>query len=337
MTKQTEQTQQPEAKQQDEFLYAFNERGQRVRFSREQWAKHVIPQNIKLHWKNPDALFALLQQAVGSGFYAEIEDAAWHLQEIDSNLERGSSMAAHVLLRLGKLDESEKLIDEFIGVAGPTANMLTGKAKIMVQRDKDADVRPLLLEALKLNPNAENTLHWFALLGREQNGLEGLKANLREACELPGSYLPQIRLGGILLNEGDNEGALELYESILDLARKDGNILLGISSALAHFNLTEEMIDLLAPVYNFQKHGPYVGMNLAQAMTNAGRHSEARQIVKPIRALNNQQFNEYLDTMDNQEERRQKPWWQLFNQASELLEDEADTAEAAGDDAGEQG
>ena len=61
----SDQTPTDTAKQepQEQFLYAFNDKGQRVRFSREQWAKHVIPQNVKLHWKNPDALFALLQQA----------------------------------------------------------------------------------------------------------------------------------------------------------------------------------------------------------------------------------------------------------------------------------
>lgn len=313
-----------EAGAEDQYLYAFNERGQRVRFTREQWAKHVIPQNIKLHWKDPDKLFALLQQAISAGFYEEIEQAAWHLQEIDKNLERGSSLAAHVLLRLGKLDESEELIDQFIEVAGPTGNMLTGKAKIMAERDPKADVSPLLRQALELNPNMENPLHWYALIGREQNGIEGLKERLRDACTIPGSFLPQIRLGGVLLKEGDNEGALELYESILDLAKKDGNILLGISSALAQYSLIEEMIDMLVPVYNFQKHGPYVGMNLAQAMTKVGRHSEARQLVKPIRALNNQQFNEYLDTMDKEDERRMKPWWQFFNQATELDEAEAE-------------
>ncbi|MCB1220957.1 hypothetical protein KDL30_09855 [bacterium] len=324
----SDQTPTDTAKQepQEQFLYAFNDKGQRVRFSREQWAKHVIPQNVKLHWKNPDALFALLQQAVQGGFFAEIEAAAWHLQEIDRNLERGTSLLAHVLLRLGKLDECEKLIDEFIDVAGPTGNMLTGKAKLMVQRDKDADVSAVLREALKHSPNNENTLHWYALDGKKKDGMDGLKARLREACDFPGSFLPQIRLGGILLEEADNEGAIELYESILDLARRDGNILLGISSAMAQYHLTEEMIDMLAPVYNFQKHGPYVGMNLAQAMTDAGRHSDARQIVKPIRALNNPQFNEYLDTMDKQEERRMKPWWQMFNAAAGIEDEDAGNA-----------
>ncbi|MEZ5339479.1 MAG: hypothetical protein R3F46_14615 [bacterium] len=323
----TDQTQQNPA-QQEQFLYAFNDKGQRVRFSREQWAKHVIPQNVKLHWKDADALFALLQQAVAGGFHAEVEEAAWHLQEIDRNLERGTSLLAHVLLRIGKLDECEELIDQFISVAGPTTNMLAGKAKLRVERDPQADVSAELREALTLNPNHENTLHWYALDGKKQDGLEGLKARLREACEMPGSFLPQIRLGGILLEEGDNEAALELYGSILELAKRDGNILLGISSALAHYHLTDEMIDMLGPVYNFQKHGPYVGMNLAQAMTDAGRHSDARQIVKPIRALNNPQFNEYLDTMDKQEERRMKPWWQMFNAAAGM-EDEAGAAGSA--------
>lgn len=313
----------------EQFLYAYNEKGQRVRFSRQQWAEHVIPQNIKMHWKNADALYALLTQAMSGGFFAEIEDAARHLQEVDSNLERGTTLLGHVLLRLGKLDEAEELIDQFIDVVGETGNMLTGKAKLMIEKNPKANVAPVLKKALQLNPNAENTLHWYALIGRKKKGIEGLKANLKEACEMPGSYLPQIRLGGILLKEGDNEGAIELYESILELARKNGDILLGISSALAEYKLIEEMIDMLAPVYSFQKHGPYVGMNLAQAMVKVGRHSEARAIVKPIRALNNEQFNEYLDTMDKEDERRMKPWWQFFNSAEELEGEEPESADSA--------
>ena len=313
----------------EQFLYAFNDKGQRVRFSREQWAEHVIPQNVKQHWNDPDALYALLTQAMAGGFFAEIEKAAWHLQETDRNLERGTTLLGHVLMRMGKLDEAEELIDQFIEVAGETGNMLTGKAKLMIEKNPKANVAPVLKKALKLNPNAENTLHWYALLGKKKKGAEGLKANLREACDMPGSFLPQIRLGGILLREGDNEGAIELYESILELARKDGNILLGISSALAEYKLIEEMIDMLAPVYSFQKHGPYVGMNLAQAMVKAGRHSEARTLVKPIRALNNEQFNDYLDTMDKEDERRMKPWWQFFNSAEELEGEEPESADSA--------
>ena len=324
----SEQQREPEPGE-EQFLFAYSDKGQRVRFTREQWAEHVIPPNIKRHWNNPDALYALLTQAMAGGYFAEIEQAAWHLQETDRNLERGTTLLGHVLLRLGKLDEAEELIDQFIEVAGETGNMLTGKAKLMIEKNPKANVAPLLKRALKLNPNAENTLHWYALLGKKKKGVEGLKANLREACDMPGSFLPQIRLGGILLREGDNEGAIELYESILDLARKDGNILLGISSALAEHKLLEEMIDMLAPVYSFQKHGPYVGMNLAQAMVKAGRHSEARALVKPIRALNNEQFNEYLDTMDNEGERRMKPWWQFFNSADELEGEEPESTEPA--------
>ncbi len=91
-----------------------------------------------------------------------------------------------------------------------------------------------------------------------------------------GGVLPQLAAAREKLKAGDLPGAMAVYESVLATASDRSDILMTISADLGTTGHVREIIELLAPRYDVEKHGAAAGINLLQAYL-ATRDAESAQ------------------------------------------------------------
>ena len=91
-----------------------------------------------------------------------------------------------------------------------------------------------------------------------------------------GGVLPQLAAAREKLKARDLPAALAIYETVLAGASERSDVLMTISADLGTNGHVREIIELLAPRYDVEKHGAPAGINLLQAYL-ATRHSEAAQ------------------------------------------------------------
>ncbi len=93
--------------------------------------------------------------------------------------------------------------------------------------------------------------------------------------------LPQLVEARQKLEAKDLPGALALYEEVLVLAGDRADVLVTISGDLGVNGHVKEIIELVAPRYDAERHGPATGLNVLQAYL-ALRNAEAAQHVLDI-------------------------------------------------------
>jgi hypothetical protein len=80
-----------------------------------------------------------------------------------------------------------------------------------------------------------------------------------------GGVLPRLGAARVRLEARDLPGALAIYEEVLTEAGARADVLVSLSGELGAHGYARELIELVAPRYDAQKHGPAAGLNLLQA------------------------------------------------------------------------
>ena len=96
-----------------------------------------------------------------------------------------------------------------------------------------------------------------------------------------GGVMPQLVAARAKLDAKDLAGAVAIYESVLAEAGDRTDVLVTISGDLGVCGELRTIIELVAPRYDAQKHGPAAGLNLLQAYL-ALRDAEAAQHVLDV-------------------------------------------------------
>lgn len=97
-----------------------------------------------------------------------------------------------------------------------------------------------------------------------------------EKTSAAGGVLPQLAAARDKLKTKDVAGAMAIYESVLAGAGDRADVLVTISGDLGASGHVKELIELLAPRYDANRHGAAAGINLLQAYLVA-RNAEAAQ------------------------------------------------------------
>lgn len=97
-----------------------------------------------------------------------------------------------------------------------------------------------------------------------------------EKTSAAGGILPQLAAAREKLKAKDVAGAMAIYESVLGAAGDRADVLVTISGDLGATGHVRELIELLAPRYDAEKHGAAAGINLLQAYI-VTRNAEAAQ------------------------------------------------------------
>lgn len=91
-----------------------------------------------------------------------------------------------------------------------------------------------------------------------------------------GGVLPQLAAAREKLKAQDLPGAMAIYEEVVAQSADRSDVLVTISGDLGSNGHVREIVELLAPRYDVQKHGAAAGINLLQAYL-ATRNAEAAQ------------------------------------------------------------
>lgn len=91
-----------------------------------------------------------------------------------------------------------------------------------------------------------------------------------------GAIMPLVASAREKLKANDLAGAMAIYEQILPSAAERSDVLVTISADLGTTGHVREIIELLAPRYDVEKHGAAAGVNLLQAYL-ATRNTESAQ------------------------------------------------------------
>jgi len=92
----------------------------------------------------------------------------------------------------------------------------------------------------------------------------------------------------------DLAGAMSIYEEVLAAAGDRADVLVTISGDLGVTGNTRQIINLVAPRYDAQRHGPATGVNLLQAYLAVRNPESAQHVLDLLFALNRPELKQRL-------------------------------------------
>ena len=252
-------------KENAKMMNIIDQNGRRIQITMDEWREKVLPIALKNHWDNANLLYNDILKAIQNNFISDVEDAAIHLKEIDTIKERGYNTLAILYLKNKEFNKANELLLEYLANNPKTGTILTNLAKSYYGKDEKEKAMEILWEGLTINPNQNNGLPWYASICKDRDGIDGYIDALRRASEIKGSWLPQFLLARHKLNEKNIESAKELLKIALSEGHVTQEALLVISGELGAKGYSKELIELVEPVYDFNKNDIRVGLNLLQA------------------------------------------------------------------------
>jgi len=101
------------------------------------------------------------------------------------------------------------------------------------------------------------------------------------------------------LEAKDLPGALAIYEELLGIAGDRADVLVTISGDLGSHGQVAQIIELVAPRYDADRHGPATGLNLLQAYLAVRNADAAQHVLDLLFALNRPELEDQLHGFSN--------------------------------------
>ena len=278
----------------------FDKYGREFEITREQWRTEVLPKNLQSHWNDADALYGDILQAITDGFTAEIGDALAHLAELEPTSARSMTARGFVLLREGRIDDAQRLLEEATAKHPEDVAAWNNLAKVYAERGDDARVQATLWRGLQADPNHENSLGWHEAMARERGGANAAAEALQRVTELPNSWRARTSLARHRLDARDLEGATKLYQEALAMVRGNvpADILMTITGDLGRRGYLMQLLDIGNEHFDIERHGVQVANNLIKAYMDTGRAQEGRALLERLFAFNRPDWKPTLSFWD---------------------------------------
>jgi hypothetical protein len=119
-------------------------------------------------------------------------------------------------------------------------------------------------------------------------------APAEKAATVAGGVIPRLQAARARLDARDLAGAMTIYEEVFAGAGDRADVLLTASGDLGTHGHVREIIELVAPRYDAQRHGPAAGLNLLQAYIVSGQHEAAQHLLDLLFALGRPELEERL-------------------------------------------
>jgi hypothetical protein len=277
----------------------FDENGKRVVVPKSQWKNEILPNILNNHWNDANLLYGDIIRAIEDGYHNEVKEAAEHLREIDEIKERGYTVLSIEYMKCDLYDEAENVLNEYIEVFGKTGIILTNLAKVLYGQKKEEYIETLW-EALTLEPNQSNGVLWYASIYKDSEDEEGYINALKKVSEIDGSWFPQILIAKEHLNKKEFNKAKEIYNLVLEKFKDRGEVLTTISGDLGESGYVQEMIEIISPIYQLEKHSPTPGLNLLQGYYQTKDYEKGQALVKELMVIQNPELRNYLVHMSNE-------------------------------------
>ena len=110
---------------------------------------------------------------------------------------------------------------------------------------------------------------------------------------------PQLALAREKLEEKDLAGAVAIYEELLRSAGNRADVLVTLSGDLGSCGYVDQIVELVAPCYDAELHGPATGLNLLQAYLATHNTDAAQHLLDILFALNRPELQVRLHGFSN--------------------------------------
>jgi len=284
------------------MIRVFDAYGREMFITRQQWRDNVLQGNIEKNWDNAEQLAGFIIQSLHDGFFEEMTKPAERLLQLDEGAERGAVLLAIVYLKVGRLDDSERVLQHHISNFGESGSILTNLAKVYAARCEDSKTLQTLWRALELDPNQDNGLGWYEAIHREKDGEVSGQEALRQVAAISGSWRAQLWLARSELAANCRDKAVALYREALARVDKPapGDMLMQMSGDLGNKGHLAEILQLVGPEFNPTFHGLQVGNNLIKAHIDLGHLEDARKILNELYALKRPDWKPTLGFWDTE-------------------------------------
>jgi hypothetical protein len=115
----------------------------------------------------------------------------------------------------------------------------------------------------------------------------------------PGSVKAQLLAAREKLEEKDLPGALAIYEELLGTSGDRADVLVALSGDLGTCGHVDQIVELVAPRYDAERHGPATGLNLLQAYLATHNTTAAQHLLDILFALKQAELEERLHGFSN--------------------------------------
>ncbi|MEQ1752021.1 MAG: hypothetical protein ABL974_21550, partial [Prosthecobacter sp.] len=284
------------------MVKVFDQFGRELYITKQKWLKSVLLPNLEKAWNDPEQLAGFIINGLEDGFTSELLKATERLSVTDPNTERGAVLHAITLLKSGRVDDSERVLQAHIARHGESGSVLTNLAKVHAERKDDQRMMSTLWHGLELDPNQENAVGWYEVIHREKDGAVGSLDALTQIAALPGSWRAQLWLARAALENRERDKALTLYETSLARAPRPvpAQLLMQMSGDLGRQGHLPELVNLTAPYFSPEIHGVVVGNNLIKGHLDLGQLDQARVILDQLYAQKRPDWKESLSFWDTE-------------------------------------
>lgn len=115
----------------------------------------------------------------------------------------------------------------------------------------------------------------------------------------PGGVMPRLIAARERLEAKDLPGAMAIYDEILTESGDRADVLVTISADLGLNGHVEQIVELVAPRYDAERHGPATGLNLLQAYLAMRDPESAQHVLDLLFALNRPDLEDRLHGFSN--------------------------------------
>jgi len=115
----------------------------------------------------------------------------------------------------------------------------------------------------------------------------------------PATVLPRLAAARACLEAQDLPGALALYEPVLAEAGERADVLVTISGDLGQHGQVQQIVELIAPRYDAERHGPATGLNVLQAYLVLHNADAAQHVLDLLFSLHRPELAERLHGFSN--------------------------------------
>lgn len=151
---------------------------------------------------------------------------------------------------------------------------------------RDPDNIETLWFSLLDDPNNEKNLNRLIRFCQTRKGPASVNAALAELSLEEGSFLPQLILASMALERKEPEEAIRYYKGLLGGSSTGDYALLRMSADMGRNGFPAEMIAIVGPSYDPDKHNEYIGLNLLQAYKETGDINSGKGLYDRLKALN---------------------------------------------------
>lgn len=149
--------------------------------------------------------------------------------------------------------------------------------------------------ALSDNPNQEDKIPLLLAICKTRGGPAAVYAALKELTDIEGSWLPQVYLGRMALEQNDYEEAAGWFRVVLDAPEPPEYALFMISADLGQYGFAQKMPELLAGVYDPGQHDIHIGLNLLQSYQDMNDSVSGTSLLKKVRRYDRPDIHDYLE------------------------------------------